>query len=187
MTISAWVNSGSTTGIGQGIVSTKRAEADTSGYVMEYYQTNVQLYWGDGASSGGGRVNTLSTIPLSTWTNVAVSLSGNSFTLYINGVSQGSYTSNVNFAAASANPLLIGRMTGGVYLFNGLMANLQMYNTSLSSSDISALYVEGIGGTPLLLQNLVAWWPLNGDAVDYGGNNYNGAAFWMAYTSQYGK
>jgi len=34
-----------------------------------------------------------------------------------------------------------------------------------------------LGGAPVRLQNLVAWWPLNGDAKDYSGNNNNGTIY----------
>jgi len=57
---------------------------------------------------------------------------------------------------------------------DGYAANLQFYNTSLSANDIQALYQEGIGGAPINLQHLVAWWPLNGNANDYSGNGNNG-------------
>ena len=49
-----------------------------------------------------------------------------------------------------------------------------MYNVSLSAEEIRALYLEGIGGAPIDLQNLVGWWPLNGNANDYSGNMNNG-------------
>jgi len=58
--------------------------------------------------------------------------------------------------------------------FNFSLANVQAYNTSLSANEIQALYLEGIGGAPIRLQNLVAWWPLNGNANDYSGNGNNG-------------
>jgi len=61
-----------------------------------------------------------------------------------------------------------------VYMMNGSIANVQIYNTSLSANEIQALYLEGIGGAPIRLQNLVGWWPLNGDANDYSGNGNNG-------------
>ncbi len=54
------------------------------------------------------------------------------------------------------------------------MADVQLYNTSLDQNSITALYQEGIGGAPIDLQNLVGWWPLNGNANDYSGNGYNG-------------
>ena len=58
--------------------------------------------------------------------------------------------------------------------FNGTLANIQIYNTSLSANEIQALYQEGIGGVPIDLQNLVGWWPLNGNANDYSVNKNNG-------------
>ncbi len=53
-------------------------------------------------------------------------------------------------------------------------SNVQIYNTTLSTNDIHALYLEGIGGAPVKIQNLIGWWPLNGNLNDYSGNNYNG-------------
>jgi hypothetical protein len=57
---------------------------------------------------------------------------------------------------------------------NGSVMNVQVYNTALSQNDIKALYEEGIGGVPQNLNNLIAWWPLNGNAKDYSGNGFNG-------------
>ncbi|MEM3254962.1 MAG: LamG-like jellyroll fold domain-containing protein, partial [Candidatus Micrarchaeaceae archaeon] len=64
-------------------------------------------------------------------------------------------------------------------------ANIQLYNTSLSASEIQALYTEGIGGAPIDLQNLVGWWPLNGNANDYSGNGNNGQATGVTYVSNW--
>jgi hypothetical protein len=56
---------------------------------------------------------------------------------------------------------------------NGSIANVQVYNTSLSASDIQMLYSGGIGEPPPFLNNIVAWWPLNGDFKDYSGNGHH--------------
>ena len=64
-------------------------------------------------------------------------------------------------------------------------ANLQAYNTSLTTTEIYALYREGIGGAPIKPQNLVGWWPLNGNANDYSGNNNNGAPTNVVFTNQW--
>ncbi len=72
----------------------------------------------------------------------------------------------------------------GVY-YKGGIANIQIYNTSLSANDVAALYHEGIGGAPQNTQNLVGWWPLNGNANDYSGNNNNGAATNVIYTGSW--
>ena len=60
---------------------------------------------------------------------------------------------------------------------------MQIYNTSLSQSEIQALYKEGIGGAPINVNNLVGWWPLNGNTNDYSGNDNNGVPTNITYTS----
>ncbi|MEM4067662.1 MAG: hypothetical protein QXV17_12475 [Candidatus Micrarchaeaceae archaeon] len=67
----------------------------------------------------------------------------------------------------------------------GNLLDVQIYNTSLSANEIQYLYTEGIGGAPIDLQNLVAWWPLNGNANDYSGNGNNGQATGVTYVSNW--
>ncbi len=69
--------------------------------------------------------------------------------------------------------------------FQGNIANVQIYNTALSSNDVQALYQEGIGGAPINVQSLVGWWPLNGNANDYSGNGNNGVPNGITYTSNW--
>jgi hypothetical protein len=75
--------------------------------------------------------------------------------------------------------LQIGNASGtwdkGAYM-GGRIANVQLYSANLSASQISQLYQEGIGGAPVNTSSLVAWWPLNGDSLDYSGNGNAGAA-----------
>jgi len=114
---------------------------------------------------------------------------GNSL-LYINGIPQAlsQCTGSANSGVATNNFLISGN---NGYYFGGSIANVQIYNTSLSAKDIQSLYLEGIGGAPIDLQNLVAWWPLNGNANDYSGNDNNGqinggvtfvSNWWSGYT-----
>ena len=65
------------------------------------------------------------------------------------------------------------------------LADVQLYNASLDSNTIESLYLEGVGGAPIVLQNLVGWWPLNGNANDYSGNMDNGVATAVSYTSSW--
>ncbi len=67
--------------------------------------------------------------------------------------------------------------------WNGTIANIQQYNIALSANDVQSIYVEGVGGAPIELQNLVAWWPLNGNGDDYSGNNDSAAAANTAYSN----
>ena len=80
--------------------------------------------------------------------------------------------------------LYIGSDSGyATRFFNGSVSDVQVYNTPLSSVQIQQLYQEGIGGAPISNAVLVGWWPLNGNANDYSGNNYNGTPTNMIYSS----
>ncbi len=109
--------------------------------------------------------------------------------LYLDDTLYSSNTVNTG-AVTSSGPYVLGAdawsvLSPGVYcdIFNGTIANVQLYNTSLSSSEINALYQEGIGGAPVRPQNIVGWWPLNSNANDYSGSNNNGQANDIGYTS----
>lgn len=87
-----------------------------------------------------------------------------------------------------SNASTIGAVTwpsNSVYPFNGMIANVQLYNTSLSVNDMNTLYNEGIGGQPVDIYNLVGWWPLNMNANDYSGNFNNGTAYNVSFTGSY--
>jgi hypothetical protein len=86
-------------------------------------------------------------------------------------------------ASQGTGSLVLGAGEGGYS--NVSISNVQMYNTSLSSSAINSLYQEGIGGVPIDSQNLVGWWPLNGNANDYSGNSNDGIATNVIFTSNW--
>ncbi|MDE1849288.1 MAG: hypothetical protein KGI00_01015 [Candidatus Micrarchaeota archaeon] len=89
--------------------------------------------------------------------------------IYLNGVGGSPLTGGgQNFQTTSFS---IG---AGPRFFNGSIANVQVYNISLDNATVKALYREGIGGAPIDLQHIVGWWPLNGNANDYSGNNNQG-------------
>ncbi len=116
------------------------------------------------------------------WYFVADTYNGTVETLYVDGVKE----QNASF---SITPTITNNMgIGACYFcgpgqyFFGLESNVQIYNTALSQPDIQALYKEGIGGVPIDLNNLVGWWPLNGNANDYSGNGNNGNAINVSFT-----
>jgi len=96
-------------------------------------------------------------------------------TIWVNGAANCTRTSSGSLTTNS--PLYIGSGAGtwdsGAYM-DGLVADIQIYNTSLSAAQIQQLYHEGINSVPLNNAGLVSWWPLNGNANDYSGNGNNG-------------
>ncbi|MGC8495787.1 MAG: LamG domain-containing protein [Candidatus Micrarchaeia archaeon] len=133
-------------------------------------------YYDDEGSSNTGWYSFSNVPPQknNNWYFVTVTGANGVASLYLNGVYISSITASTTLQYE--NVLSIGggyacSSYGGYY--SGLISNEQIYNTSLSANEIQALYQEGIGGAPIDLQNLVGWWPLNGNANDYSGNGYN--------------
>ena len=117
------------------------------------------------------------------WYFVAVTLNtsqtSNTLDFYINNYSISTTTAELPTNGYSR----IGAINCFNYYFNGSIINLQVYNTALSQSNIESLYKEGIGGVPIDLNNLVGWYPLNGNANDYSGDGNNGNAINVTFTS----
>jgi hypothetical protein len=128
--------------------------------------------------------------PRNTWTFVGITDSCNNGVCYANGYINGVDVDPNVERAPVLEPIPFGITIGqsresAGFNFNGLIANVQIYNTSLSANEVQALYQEGIGGAPIDLHNLVGWWPLNGNANDYSGNGNNGVPANVVYTSSW--
>ncbi len=148
--------------------------------------TGKELFWsgGDGATSvyqiylSNGDVSLrtskgslVSSKPVNdnSWHQVAgvFSSSGTGYiyadgTLITSGAINSIVTSSNNQVGAQCDVSCSG-------FYYGNVSNVQVYNTTLSSNVIQELYIKGIGGSPISLQYLVGWWPLNGNANDYSG------------------
>jgi hypothetical protein len=149
---------------------------------------NPHLDWNVGTS----RISlytTGKTLTANIWQNVVVVFNGTFMTIYLNSLpvvgptsSNGSkispYTS-IQISSSSPLPNI------GDNPISGSVSNFQLYNASLSNSSIEALYKEGIGGAPIDVNNLIGWWPLNGNANDYSGNDNNGVPINVTYTSSW--
>ncbi len=138
---------------------------------------NIKVY--ANANGGWASVSTGSqTLNLNTWYNVVWSYtSSNGGNLYINDVLQSGSPVGSGTLYSNTDPLSIDLN------FQGSVADVQIYNTSLSQEEVTALYQEGIGGAPIDPTHIVGWWPLNGNTQDYSGNGNNGAATAVTYTS----
>jgi hypothetical protein len=187
----AWVNAPSVSANGAMVFSRHDGGALGAYYVsvVSASQINVVVI-----NSLASRVDCLSTTLnnniLGAWHQVGFTFDGTNVRVYEDGslLRTCPLSGTLN---PYVNPFVIGNYyaSGGFdsnYQFIGNIANIQIYNSTLSTADVQTLYLEGIGGVPLYPTNIVSWWPLNGNANDYGGNN-NGASVSTSYTSQYGK
>ncbi len=131
----------------------------------------------------GGAMECLSlgNIPLNQWTNIAmtyenVSGSGNYLTGYINGKQIAQVTTTgriqpVTYFILGANTYTGAEANCGTTAnYTGQMSDFQIYNASLTAYQVLQLYDEGISGIPVS-SNINLWYPLQGNANDYSGNN----------------
>jgi Concanavalin A-like lectin/glucanases superfamily len=116
------------------------------------------------------------------WVFVTGTYDGSNVKIYVNGV-LGATTPATGYGSIST-PTAIGTDTCG-NAFRGSISNVQIYNASLDAGEVQSLYAEGIGGAPQALNNLIGWWPLNGNVTDYSGNNRNGAPTSVTYSSSW--
>jgi len=184
LTFIFWVNPSTLSQ--NGILLNFPATNATSRIIFGLYKTNDEILLGRSDNPVGlnGISSYLSAGVWKQWTMVFTSNLNIAF--YLNGVQQTLSTASTYFSTAGSK-VLIGARGDANRWFNGSISNVQIYNTSLSANQIQALYLEGIGGAPMKLQNLAGWWPLNGNANDYSGNNNNGVPTAVTFTSQYGK
>ncbi len=163
-----------------------------------YYGTRASTYQDAGlyiSSAGnvafdGYTTYPASNLPLTTnsWHFVGYTYSGGSNVV----VYQDSNTPQTLALSSALNTILpasdaadIGKQSNGFtgQQFPGSIANIQVYNSVLTSTQVSALYAAGYGGTPFSKSNLVAWWPLNYSTIDYSGSLNTGNAKNVTYTA----
>ena len=164
----------------------KGASSPSNGGTWEYAigQGNSEMYivWNAGGSNIAGYGAQVPAI--NSWHFTCFTYdypAGNSF-VYIDGQQySASFSTPTGPATQGTGALILGAGENGYS--NVDLANFQLYNASLSASAIEKLYLEGIGGAPVSLQNLVGWWPLNGNIQDYSGNGYSGTPVGISYVS----
>ena len=89
-------------------------------------------------SQWGGSISTPA-VANNTWNDLAVTYSGNTATLYLNGASVASGT--FNLGTASNTTFVIG-MLDPIRALTGLVDDVGIYDTALSASEVQALYVS---------------------------------------------
>ena len=179
ISVTAWINSqGSTPVHDQGIVGNINICCTVAGFQLGLDQSPERVFF---------VYNNIDTTPIpitaGSWIFVAGTYNQTTGVGYTYASTPGSCTlTSTTGTSASAlftnnYDLYIGNdawQPGGYDVFNGSISNVQLYNTGLTSTEVQALCLEGIGGAPIRPQNIVGWWPLNGNANDYSGNNNNG-------------
>ena len=125
------------------------------------------------------------TIAPNTWYLITGVWSGfnNTLSIYVNGKLVATGNGN-DTGLTSIREINIGESYPGMYNFNGSIANVQVYNSSLSPAQVQSIYAEGMTGTPIGSAGLQAWYPLDGNAQDYSIYDHATSSSNMSFVSQ---
>lgn len=121
-------------------------------------------------------------LPANQWVFLTLLNSAGTWYLYVNGNLAVTGTSTAPSAPKQNTQIGAAAAPQSTY-FSGQIADVQVYNVSLSSTDVQSLYREGIGGIPVYYGNIMGWWPLDGDVNDYSGNANNGVPSGISFSS----
>ena len=152
LSITAWIYADSLAGYP--MILSKRASAGSHAY--QFYSTGSKINYNNGTI-----VQSSGSITTNVWTHIGVTFDGSGgVAFYINGSSAGTAT------AASSNPTNSGNLTVGKAYngnhFNGKIDELAIFNSALSSSQITSIYNSGVPGNISSLSPL-GWWRMGDD------------------------
>ena len=128
---------------GGGMIAFDEGSGDVNKWMFTTGGSVIDFHINDPVNGPICLVNAGFTPVLNTWYHLAVTRSGNTFTIYVNGAAVGSGTSSRVIPNASA-PLTIGQAEG--YYFNGSLDEISIYNRALFSAEIAAIYIAGGAG-----------------------------------------
>ncbi len=120
-TIEMWVYPTLISGTAENLIT--RGTSGYSGFIMSV--TNF-LDSTDGGSSWNVNITFDNPLVVNVWQHVAVCRSGSTWTVYINGVENGSSTVDANAVVSSAQTLTIGQRTGQTD-FKGYLSDIHIY------------------------------------------------------------
>jgi hypothetical protein len=112
-------------------------ETNNASGVLLYVDTDRKIYFRTNQAGANTSAASTGTVPLNTWTHVAITRSGTTVTFYINGVASGSGSTTNPVVATAA--FEIGARAGA-FLFSGMLNDVRYYSTSLSAGEVSNIY-----------------------------------------------
>jgi len=142
-----------------------------------YVTPQGYLAGGDSSSTGSLAFSTNYFVADNKWHFVVINQTTSQQTLFLDGVMIATASLTPQTCTPSNWSIGAGTLNNNIAYFNGSIANVQLYSSSLNVGQVRQLYQEGIAGLPISNAGVVAWYPLDGNANDYSGNGNNGALY----------
>ena len=141
------------------------------GTLIGNWSTNGLIMWRVATSNvfecfiGGDSFTTTYTIPFDdTWHHYLIKRSGTNVTVYVDGVSVATGTSSATLASGAIS--YIGNQPHNSRRWSGKISQPTIYDSALTSAQITALYNSGTPVNPMALTPLpVAYYPLGGSST----------------------
>jgi len=151
------------------IASVKSGGSNVDFVLSIQQSTGKIIYW-----NGSTQVFSNSAIPTGVWCMVTIIVKAGQKDFFINGVADGTPSQTRVASATAGTKFFIGKSNYGSEFFNGKVSNLQIWDSSLLSSEITTLYNYGspLTGTQPQAANLKAWYPMNVDNATWNGNDW---------------
>ena len=182
--ISAWFKTSVTPSQHQSILSKQNPE-NSSEWVLQIVSLDNKLGF---RTNGVDIVKSTTTVNDGNWNNVIITRVSGVFYLYLNSSQEDTATSSQNLT--NSQVLRIGRRYSSYNAyFDGSISNVSIWNTGLTSAQVSELYNEGVPSNlnnHSAYSNLISWWQLgsnssfntNWTVLDEKGSN-NGTSYNM--------
>lgn len=107
--------------------------------------TSSELYVAIRSPAGGAAISLVSAMSLNVWTHLVLAYNGTTTTAFLNGIASGSSTAVSGVSYTDFEFRIGGNPSGGGAAFNGLQDDTAIWNRTVSSSEVLALYTAGRG------------------------------------------
>jgi hypothetical protein len=161
--LSAWVKRGGT-GVNDTIISKMESSGNFRGYLLFISSTNLVKFVLRNVNTSSNRlfVDSTSTITDTNWHHILMTYDGSSSVsgvkIYIDGVSDTLTTSGTLSATTlNSSPFNIGARNSNSLFATATIDEVSVFNTELSSSDVTSIYNSGVPNDISSLSP-VSWW-----------------------------
>ena len=141
----------------------------TKGYLVRVDYPSYQVGFYVGTGSGSNSVWSTNTLSLSTWYHIVCTYKSGEQLIYVNGVvwASGTGTGSIDYTGITTG--YIGVASDLSRDFNGQIANLMIYDTVLSASQVKEIYNDSkvIIPSNVSQTNLKCWLPMGEGAGEY--------------------
>ncbi|MFY8021493.1 MAG: LamG-like jellyroll fold domain-containing protein [Bacteroidia bacterium] len=125
-----------------------------------------------------GVVNSNEIIPSLEWVHLACTISNTSAKVFINGKKVGEAILSGTYGLEKNSPLTLGRDdAGGIEYFGGKLDDIRIYSRALTELEVETIYnTEDFAPSTPPNQDLIAYYPFDGDLNDYSNNGNHGTS-----------